>query len=313
MMKKTFPSRPTILALALALLVSGLMTPGALVAQEEAAEEAATPTNVKPADVTAFLGYWMLNMELNGNEVKMGLEIGGRGDVLLTTLVSPFGELAADNFRRDGEKFGFDLNGPFGQLMIDTWIEGTELHGHFANDSGELAADFIGEHSDRLAFQRFLAPDNETRITKGEEMVRLRFARPTADGPAFGQVESLKPGEVVQFTDEAVMKLTTDFDLQLGELAVPTENVAPDYPGVYGLWLKRTDSGWNLVVNQKPDVWGTQYDSGADLGEVPLEMGTAAEPSERLMAKLEEGEAGSRLSFTWGPHTWSAPIAIVTE
>lgn len=301
-------TRALVLALAVAAVVPAV---GRTVQEEEAA--ATEGSTLTPEDVSPFLGYWMLSMDLNGNTVKMGLIVGGRGDVLRTTLVSPFGELDATNYRKEDEKFGFDLNGPFGQLTIDTWMDGHVLRGHFANDSGELAADFTGEHSDRIALQRFLAPDNETRIAKGDEMVRIRFAKPKTGEQAFQQLDTLAPGQVVQFVQFAVIKLTTDFNLEIGGLAVPKENIAPNYPGVYGLWLKRTDSGWALAVNEKADVWGTQYDPGADIGEVPLTVGTAEQPSETLVAKLQESEGTGTLSFVWGDRQWTTPIRLVTE
>ncbi|MDX1382594.1 MAG: hypothetical protein R3190_03065, partial [Thermoanaerobaculia bacterium] len=231
---------------------------------QPAAEPQSAEGGVSASEIGPFLGYWMLEMKFGDNDVRMGLiidrvpdETGAEAKVVS----SFFGELTGTNLRMEGDVFSFDLNGPFGQIDVDTQIAAkNELVGHLADDQGRLDADFKGSLSDRQAFLRFTTPENETRIQRGDRMVRLRFAMPPAGERDFQQIEGLEPGQVVQFLEHAVIKLTTELDLAFGDLSIRTENVAADYPGVYGLWLKRTADGWSLVFNSKADVWGTQYD-----------------------------------------------------
>lgn len=310
--------------LVLAVPVVLLGAAGPAVAQESVAQESAgaaepASASISASDAQAYLGYWMLTAKLGERETKMGLELstdreGGNPEALAGRLVSFFGEMTAENFRRVEDRLAFDLASGVGRFEVEIAVDDDEIDGRFADTGGQISADFTGKKSDRLSFELFLVPDNETRIRRGEEMVRLRFARPKAGGRDFEQIATLEPGQVVQFLEFGAIKLTTDFDLEFGDLAVETENVAANYPGVYSLWLKRTEDGWSLAFNHKPDVWGTQYDPSADLGEAPLVLETAAEESERLTAKLEEpaeGESEGTLELVWGPHRWHTSFRIL--
>jgi hypothetical protein len=271
---------------------------------------------VSAIDAQAYLGYWLLTVKLGQNTQKFGLQLddhGAEGDELSGKLVSGFGEMTAEKFALVDGALGFDLASDVGRFRVEIQIEDDDLRGVFGDTAGAMRAEFTGERTDRLGFARFLVPDNESRMARGERMVRLRFVSPAADGPDFAQIASAKPGEVVRFVDEMAIKLTTDLPLVFGSLRVPTENVAAGYPGVYSLWLKRTTEGWNLVFNHKPDVWGTQHRPIADLGEVALELQPAEQPSERLRGSIEETAAGQGeavLRLIWGPHTWSARFRI---
>lgn len=314
-------------------LVIGALSSTTSPALAQVPEAAATPAaasssddgagTVSASDAQAYLGYWELSAKLGESETKMGLVLetdreGGNPESLSGRLVSPFGEMTADRFRKTGDKLGFDLSSNLGKFLVEIEVDDDQISGVFGDEGGSLTAGFSGHKSDRLAFQRFMAPENEARIQKGDQMVRLRFARPGVESVDFAQIGSLEPGQVVRFLEYGAIKLMTDFALQFGDLLVDTENVAEDYPGVYSLWLKRTEDGWSLVFNHKPDVWGTQYDSGADLGEVPLSHSEAShaeasQSSPRLVAALEENESGARLSMSWGPHQWQTPFEIVDE
>jgi hypothetical protein len=283
-----------------------------------AGEPAATTATVSATDAQAFLGHWLLTVQAGGQgPQRLGLLLddgGAEGSDLSGKLFSRFGEMTAEQFAMTDGALAFDLASSVGRFRVEIRLEGDALLGVFGDTAGSMRAEFTGEKSDRLAFQRFLVPENESRITRGDQMVRLRFVSPAVDGPDFQQIASAKPGEVVRFVDDLAIKLTTDLPLVFGSLEVPTENVAPGYAGVYSLWLKRTAQGWSLVFNHKPDVWGTQHRPGADLGEVPLELGTAEPASDRLRASIEEtaaGEGAATLRLTWGPHTWSTPFRIV--
>jgi hypothetical protein len=42
--------------------------------------------------------------------------------------------------------------------------------------------------------------------------------------------------------------------------------------GEYSLWTYPTEKGWWLIINKKANVWGTEYDSTADLLRMPLHV-----------------------------------------
>src|SRR3989442_8188602 len=68
-------------------------------------------------------------------------------------------------------------------------------------------------------------------------------------------------------------ELKTDVALKFKDLIVK--------PGKYTLWSKRTGTdSWNLIVNKKTSIWGTEYDSKSDLGSTPLTSTKLAAPSD---------------------------------
>ena len=114
-------------------------------------------------------------------------------------------------------------------------------------------------------------------------------------------------GAVFEYPGARCMKLFTDLDLAFGETKVAAENIAPDYPGVYGLWLKKAGDGWRLVFNEEGDVWGTMHDPAKDVVEVPLETAKLDAPKEELEVTLTaEGDKAGVLRIAWGDTAWSA-------
>ncbi len=139
--------------------------------------------------------------------------------------------------------------------------------------------------------------------------------------PDFANIESTKVGDVIVLTQCAAPKLKTDVDLQFGDVLVKAGNVAENYPGVYGLWLRKTEDGWNLVFNWKADVWGTMHDPKADVAEIPLAYThdvqdaaavatilVAEEKSKdvpRFKATFTEENGVVKVDMEWGSHHWS--------
>jgi hypothetical protein len=119
-------------------------------------------------------------------------------------------------------------------------------------------------------------------------------------------VATLKAGDVVTFTDSRCIKILNDFDLNFGGLKVPTHNYAENYPGVYGLWLKRTADGWSLVFSSQGDLWGTQYDPSYDAQEVPLQHATLSQPEPILNLTFTEEGNGGVFRMAWGTDEWTA-------
>ena len=96
-----------------------------------------------------------------------------------------------------------------------------------------------------------------TRVRLAGERIWIDFTEAPTDGDDYANLASVGEGAVVTFTRAPAIKLRTPVALQFGAVTIPTENVAPDYPGVYGLWLKNRGDGWVLAFTDEPDVWGT--------------------------------------------------------
>ena len=175
-------------------------------------------------------------------------------------------------------------------------------------EAGEAAA-AEGEEAEREeeeSNRRRRGPSESKIELEDEQSIRVTFTEWPLDGRDYPNLAELQPGEVMMITASAPPKLWTHTDLQFGDLTIPQGNVAENYPGVYGLWLRKTDDGWTLVFNNKPDVWGTMYDSKTDAGEITLDYAVTDAAGEAFAAEVVELEAGKgSLTLSWGEHQWS--------
>ena len=169
--------------------------------------------------------------------------------------------------------------------------------------------------SDTSAAARFLTLDerNETAVVLPDEsrITVLVWQEQLVDGDDFAALATLGDGEVVRLTQGAVIRLRNEVPLRFGDTPIPTENLAPDFPGSYGLWLKRAGDGWRLVFNHEADSWGTQHDPAFDAVEIDLQHsadGLATRPLGAAVVPVT-AQAG-RLVIHWGAHEWAADFTI---
>src|SRR2546428_4483555 len=88
-------------------------------------------------------------------------------------------------------------------------------------------------------------------------------------------------------------ELKTDVALKFKDLIVK--------PGKYTLWAKRTGTNsWNLIVNKKTGIWGTEYDSKSDLGSTPLTSIKLTSPIETFIIALSATGNKGTLEMSWG-------------
>ena len=159
-----------------------------------------------------------------------------------------------------------------------------------------------------------LGARNETAlVTPDGARLQVLFQQELgADGVDFAALESIADGELVQLTQGAVIRLRSEAPLRFGDTLVPIGNLAPGFPGSYGLWLRAAGSGWTLVFNNEPDSWGTQHDPAFDAVEVDVAHAYGGPHQERpLSVSLAPVDAAAvRLEIHWGRHTWTADFTI---
>ena len=137
-----------------------------------------------------------------------------------------------------------------------------------------------------------------------------RRAGLVVDGPDFTRLMSTRDGAVVELTEAPALRMAVDKAVRSGTVVLRPGNQTPGFPGAYSIWLKRAGSGWRLVFNQEPDVWGSQRDPKSDIGEVDLRYSKDGEPSRPLGVALVPTAADRwRLVLAWGPHEWAADFA----
>ena len=159
-----------------------------------------------------------------------------------------------------------------------------------------------------------LGSRNETAIqTPDGARIQVLFEQELGtDGVDFAALESIGDGDLVELTEGAVIRLRSEVPLRFGDTLIPTDNLAPDFPGSYGLWLKASGPGWTLVFNNEPDSWGTQHDPAFDAHEVDIDHTHGGPYEDRPLgvSLVPAGGDAGRLVIAWGQHVWAADFTI---
>ncbi|MDE2906226.1 MAG: DUF2911 domain-containing protein [Acidobacteriota bacterium] len=179
-----------------------------------------------------------------------------------------------------------------------------------ANETESLRFD-----SDTSAGARFLQlserHESAVELPGDARLAVLFWQEQSVDLEDFAGVETLADGEVVRLTRAAVIRLRNETPLRFGDVTLPTGNLAPGFAGSYGLWLKRSGSGWRLVFNHEADSWGTQHDPAFDAAEIDLGYSQDGLDTRPLGAALVPAAADAgRLVIHWGTHEWAADYTI---
>jgi hypothetical protein len=188
---------------------------------------------------------------------------------------------------------------------------------HDADNSAAARNRLLGQRNETaivLPGDRRLSVSYPQSFAKGELAANgtVRSGGLSLDGPDFARLSSTADGAVVTLTQAAVPRLVIDTPLRFGATTIRTENQVPGFPGAYALWLKRAGSGWRLVFNNEPDVWGSQHNPKTDAAEITLQHSEDAAAAARpfSVALMPEGATGGRLLIVWGVHQWSAQFVV---
>jgi DUF2911 family protein len=134
----------------------------------------------------------------------------------------------------------------------------------------------------------------------GPSRIAITYGQPHARGR---RIEGgLIPLDTIwRFGANAATTLHSDVDMTLGDVRLE--------PGDYSLFVLYSRAGWQLVVNRRTGIWGTDYDRGRDVGRIALTSRALAEPEESLTiylvpesARPAQGYAELRgiLRIKWG-------------
>jgi hypothetical protein len=102
----------------------------------------------------------------------------------------------------------------------------------------------------------------------------------------------------------AATALSTDGDIQLGDLHVPAGN--------YTLFVDISDPAqWTLVVSKDTGEWGLNYDKTKDLGRVKMNMANPPALVEDLKYTITpQGNDRGTLTLAWENESASVPIRV---
>lgn len=274
------------------------------------------PSEVSIHDMRPFRGNWHITatMKLGANEREiefflMVMDVGGQAGALIDSAQQaepiPVEHIA---LTEEGADFSFEMK--FGDnafpMIIHARNEEERLVGTITDTNGLFNLEFEGLETDEVVQGERPNPTS-ARMNVGTTKYKITFEDLPADGEDYKKLTELEDGEVFSFVGGRATKLFIDADIKIGDTVIETENVAENYPGVYGLWLKKVGDGWHLVFNEEPDIWGTQHRTEADVAEVPLTHTTLEEPQSHFLIELiEVDDQNATMRIAFGEHEWTA-------
>jgi len=287
--------------------------------------EKAVATALDTGEATDYLGAWRLSIEVMQRKIDLFLtieDVGGKVGATLDSERQPE-PLAISEIAKAADG-GLDMNselsfGPSFKLNINIALklENGGLTGRIKDKGGIFDAPIVGtrltEEEQRELAQRQRAAGTEARANYDGKRIRIAFANLQQGSPDWDAFNKVQDGQIFEFTMSRATKMYTDLDLKFGDVVVKKENVAPDYPGVYSLWLKKVGDGWNLVFNSQPDIWGTRHDAQFDAAEIPLTV-SKIDGNAVVTFKMEIAQTptGGTLRLLWGSTKWEANYTLAS-
>lgn len=278
------------------------------------------PTELDASSARAFIGKWTIEMQFNERTVNLELlikdidgKVGGTIDSARQPEPRAIDSMSIDERGNLIMDYETSFGGQSVKLQYVARLVGEGLEGTVKESSGLFEAAFIAKAAEdnpetsgqRRRNRRSAANMARLRLDDGKSL-RVAFSPLKADSDDHNGLADLDDGEVFGFVGGRATKIFTDVDMVFPDGTVKTGNAAPNYPGVYSLWLKKTGDGWNLVFNEEADIWGTMHNAEADAVEIALEAGTLDEPAATFKVELEETENGGQLRILWGDDVWTA-------
>jgi len=211
-------------------------------------------TDLSTSSAREFLGKWTLTSDIGGRELVFNLavvDLEGKLGATLDSANQPEPKAIDAMAIDDDGMLIMDYELSFGsqsfKLKINASIAGDGLEGTLIESSGlfegaftaavtEDAGDDPEAGEQRRRNRRGAANQARMRLDDGSQL-RVSFGPLKSDSEDHGRLETLSAGEIFEYVGGRATKLFTDVDMTFPEATVKTENAAPDYPGVYSLWL----------------------------------------------------------------------------
>ena len=181
-------------------------------------------------------------------------------------------------------------------LAVSTTVSAQERQAPLRIAASSFATTAVHLNSRRIGNQWY---EEDASLT-GPSRIAITYGQPHARGR---RVEGgLVPLDTVwRFGANAATHLHTDLDITIGDVRIEA--------GDYSLFVLYSRSGWQLIVNRRTGIWGSDYDRTRDVGRIPLTARSLAEPEESLSvylvpesARPQQGYAELRgiLRIKWG-------------
>lgn len=294
------------------------------------AEKAAGKPTLKFSDLGDFAGEWDMTVESEsaGTET-VPFTLSETSDAMATALLKlqePLGEQRINNMAKTDAglecRYEISAMGQTFKVIMRLALKDGKLEGQIEDEGGIFSIPVHGVRKGQGDSVAGAGASDSQRAALSGRPARQRQGAKSARGTVAGQRLELNYGELltsapgmnrIPFSQtegyiwapgkNGATKIKTPASLDFGGKVIP--------PGRYGLWTKRTKDGWNLIVNEFPDVWSTQHEPSADLAEVPMKVGTLDTPSETLEIRIEEQDGGGVIKIEFGSDQLIATFKVV--
>ena len=146
------------------------------------------------------------------------------------------------------------------------------------------------------------SPHVRTEATVDGANISVEYGRPALKGRTPGKDVDPYEGKEWRTGADEQTTLVTNRPLKFGILSVPA--------GTYGLHTIPMKGQWQLIISKREKGWGIPYPAGQDLGRIPMTMGKAPAPADRLTITLEDTATGGAMHIDWGTTRATIPFTV---
>jgi hypothetical protein len=157
--------------------------------------------------------------------------------------------------------------------------------------------------SARTGAQGYTSPPATSSVTIAGHKIDIEYYAPSAHGRKI--MGGLVPFDQVWCTGANwATKITSDADLQMGDLKLPK--------GSYSIWTLPTAHDWTLIINKQTGQFHLDYKQSFDFGRTKMNVKTLPSPVEtfRIDLRSENGNQGV-LALDWETTEVSIPFTVL--
>lgn len=143
-------------------------------------------------------------------------------------------------------------------------------------------------------------PRGTAKASFNGKLVSVDYGRPSLNGrDMLGQAT---PGMVWRLGSEGATTITTEGELMIGGNAAPA--------GSYTLFARKTDDGWNLLVNSETGQSGLAHNPENDLFTAPLKVEQTSDAAEMFTITLLADGMNGAMKMQWGNTALVAELMV---
>ncbi len=143
-------------------------------------------------------------------------------------------------------------------------------------------------------------PRGEAKASFSGKAVSVDYGRPSLNGR--DMLGMATPGMIWRLGSEGATTITSEGSLMFGSEMLPA--------GAYTLFAKKTDAGWDLVVNKETGQMGNAHDPGHDVLSMPMKVETRDSSEEMFTISLMADGMNGQMTMQWGTTALVADLMV---